>query len=310
MHYSKSNSSLSFPACFCHLVDILRTSIKLNEFNYGRQLQNATALEGMICKHYGSYVTDSLNTSCFIYVWYYINDNFDLVAPGLIQDLSAAWWPWGASSTSPVHRASWEWTTRVPDQNICGALHRLAAQRHKWDGEFDPCSCFVASSKLLLRSNWWFWSKYLSTSLDSVTHILRFHWEEKHWMTEITTNQTPLIQSLEGKLVGFHYLGTYSEINTQYALLHWCPGCLSCPASYLKTRILRSLCMTMTYWVAMKKWVRLSSIWKTDFCHASDPAVACRSPTVCKYVLCREKNTANTLKTSIDLFDYNNILPG
>lgn len=32
----------------------------------------------------------------------------------------------------------------------------------------------------------------------SVTHTLRLHWVGKHWMTETTTNQTPLIQSLGG----------------------------------------------------------------------------------------------------------------
>lgn len=33
----------------------------------------------------------------------------------------------------------------------------------------------------------------------SVIRILRFHWEEKYWTTEITTYQTPLIQTLEGE---------------------------------------------------------------------------------------------------------------
>lgn len=61
------------------------------------------------------------------------------------------------------------------------------------------------------------------------------------------------------------------------------PGCLSCLASCLKTRTWRLLCMTMTYWAEMRKWVRPSSIWRTDSCLVSGPAVACHRLTVCKY---------------------------
>lgn len=32
----------------------------------------------------------------------------------------------------------------------------------------------------------------------------------------------------------------------------------------------------------MKKWARQSSIWRTDFCLATGPAVACRRPTARK----------------------------
>ena len=34
----------------------------------------------------------------------------------------------------------------------------------------------------------------------------------------------------------------------------------------------------------MRKWVRPSSIWRTDSCLGSGPAVACHRLTVCKYV--------------------------
>lgn len=74
----------------------------------------------------------------------------------------------------------------------------------------------------------------------------------------------------------------------QWKLKHFkyfSPGCLSYPASCLKTRIWRFLCMTMTSWAEMKKWVRQSSIWKTGFSLVSGLAVACHRLTVCKYVL-------------------------
>lgn len=38
----------------------------------------------------------------------------------------------------------------------------------------------------------------------SVIHMSRFQWAEKHMMTETTTNQTPLIQNLEGETSLFH----------------------------------------------------------------------------------------------------------
>lgn len=70
-------------------------------------------------------------------------------------------------------------------------------------------------------------------------------------------------------------------------LIMWCSPycleCLSCPASCLMIRIWRFLCMTTTYWAGMKKWVRQSLIWRTDFCPVSGPAVACHKRIVCKY---------------------------
>lgn len=43
----------------------------------------------------------------------------------------------------------------------------------------------------------------------SVIHMSRFQWAEKHMMTETTTNQTPLIQNLEGETSLFHCKKSY-----------------------------------------------------------------------------------------------------
>lgn len=126
----------------------------------------------------------------------------------------------------------------------------------------------------------------------SATRTLRLCWGGKQWMIEITTNLTPSILCLEGEMllrcVVFKKIFFWYLIILQWKLKHFkyfSPGCLSYPASCLKTRIWRFLCMTMTSWAEMKKWVRQSSIWKTGFSLVSGLAVACHRLTVCKYVL-------------------------
>lgn len=119
-------------------------------------------------------------------------------------------------------------------------------------------------------------------------------------MTERTTNQTPLIQSLGGEtatcaahwtfcnfFISFTHSRSFLKLRKNKYIIFcppfFYPGCLSCLASCLKTRTWRLLCMTMTYWAEMRKWVRPSSIWRTDSCLVSGPAVACHRLTVCKY---------------------------
>ena len=113
-------------------------------------------------------------------------------------------------------------------------------------------------------------------------------------MTEIATNQGPLIQTSGGE-TGFWFI--FHSFNWLQLILvlkvatktsrvfYFCPGCSRCPASCLRTRTWRSPCMTTTYWAEMRKWARRSSIWRTDSCLASGRAAGCLRLTVCKYPL-------------------------